>query len=294
MSVLESTVQPVICCLGQNVAGCPTQFILERGFEAKKLQWRALTVEIALDKLPLVNQAMLAMNFRGVRFYGELAQAAVGDLGGQQPECQFIGSATSARWSNGQWEIWDNLGPAWLQLASEIAGSNSPCVFWLHGDSRLTRSLFIALASGSLNHRWIWSAAPSTTEFSSLSETVRNTAQPHLVQGNNQPSSADLAHLLGMPAVNKQPPDSSPLTLVLATEAQQWPPELVIQPPETELKLVVPVELSLPPQWPEVSAHRVSAAEVAVAAEVYDFQRWTETTVDSGVIRDAYDEYCDF
>jgi hypothetical protein len=38
----------------------------------------------------------------------------------------------------------------------------------------------------------------------------------------------------------------------------------------------------------------LSEVEQSIACEAYDFQRWTGQPINPALLRDAYDEYCDF
>jgi shikimate dehydrogenase len=57
--------QEIVCCMGQPVAGNPTQFMMERAFAAAGLDWRYLTLEVPPDKLADAVRGMRAMGFRG-------------------------------------------------------------------------------------------------------------------------------------------------------------------------------------------------------------------------------------
>jgi shikimate dehydrogenase len=54
--------------MGQPVAGNPTQFMMERAFEAAGLDWRYLTLEVAAEDLAIAVQGMRVMGFRGGNF----------------------------------------------------------------------------------------------------------------------------------------------------------------------------------------------------------------------------------
>jgi len=49
--VPDSPIQQIVCCMGQPVAGNPTQFMMERAFAAAGLDWRYLTLEVPPEKL---------------------------------------------------------------------------------------------------------------------------------------------------------------------------------------------------------------------------------------------------
>ena len=67
----DSIAQPIICCVGPRIAGQPTQFLLERAFANLRLDWRALSVAVAPDRLGAACDGMLAMEFKGLRLFAD-------------------------------------------------------------------------------------------------------------------------------------------------------------------------------------------------------------------------------
>lgn len=61
----DSPIQQIVCCLGQPVAGNPTQFMIERAFAAAGLDWRYLTLEVPPENLGDAIKGLRAMGFRG-------------------------------------------------------------------------------------------------------------------------------------------------------------------------------------------------------------------------------------
>lgn len=83
----HESLQEIVCCLGQPVAGNPTQFMMERAFADCGLDWRYLTLEVEPERLGDAIRGLRAMGFRGanftiphkvaaVEFLDELSQAA--------------------------------------------------------------------------------------------------------------------------------------------------------------------------------------------------------------------------
>lgn len=66
--MLDSPIQQIVCCMGQPVAGNPTQFMIERAFAAAGLDWRYLTLEVPPEKLADAVKGLRAMGFRGGHF----------------------------------------------------------------------------------------------------------------------------------------------------------------------------------------------------------------------------------
>lgn len=64
-TVAAASLQEIVCCLGQPVAGNPTQFMMERAFAAAGLDWRYLTLEVPPESLPDAIRGMKALGFKG-------------------------------------------------------------------------------------------------------------------------------------------------------------------------------------------------------------------------------------
>ncbi|MEO1974512.1 MAG: shikimate dehydrogenase [Pirellulaceae bacterium] len=64
----DSHLQHLVCCMGQPVAGNPTQYMMEMAFADAGLDWRYLTMEVPPDRLADAMSGLRAMNFRGGNF----------------------------------------------------------------------------------------------------------------------------------------------------------------------------------------------------------------------------------
>lgn len=305
MASKESTTQPIICCLGQSVAGQPTQFLLDRAFAALRLQWQALSVEVRPEKLALVCEATIEMGFHGLRFYEATASSACSHLANPSSLERFVGFSSSAISQKDRWQVWDSLGYGWITLLKQ----NQADALWLHGDSRTTRSLFVAVASSNL--KWVWTEAPASllTGEVDLPDFVRGQIADRAIV-DSVTLSKPIHELLGC---SLQPAGDNIETLVsrlaIVTEQNQLPEtkSSEAQLPETQLpvslanqialmnvQLITPSDLRLPESLAALRSAQLSQTDVAVAAELYDFQRWTGKSIDVSILRDAYDEYCDF
>jgi shikimate dehydrogenase len=65
---VSSPLQEIVCCMGQPVAGNPTQYIMEKAFGAAGLDWRYLTLEVDPERLADAVRGLRAMGFRGGNF----------------------------------------------------------------------------------------------------------------------------------------------------------------------------------------------------------------------------------
>ena len=88
----ESPLQQIVCCMGQPVAGNPTQFMMERAFAAAGLDWRYLTLEVSPQNLPDAIRGLRAMGFAGANFTIPHKVAVVPHLDELSPAAEMMGA----------------------------------------------------------------------------------------------------------------------------------------------------------------------------------------------------------
>ena len=283
---MESKIQPILCCVGAAVAGRPTQFLMERAFEAARFDWRVITVEVQPENFQTALDGMQAMAFTALRFFPELQPLAASRML-DQPH-STLNALTSAmrqkiKGAQDRWEYWDNLGFGLLDLIASAAPASST-LLWLHGRSRLTQSLFDAMQVASFAAiQLIWSEAAVASEASGvLSPAVTPLAdvQQKLKAAVALPNA--ITHLVVVgEALAEQ------LTLISDLEVTG------------DIKLLLATNQLLTRQqvhnaWPSGKTTILTENDQLIAAEAYDFRRWTGQPADMDLLRDAYDEYADF
>ena len=84
--------QDIVCCIGQPIAGNPTQFMMERAFEAEGLDWRYLTFEVPPESLADAVRGLKALGLRGANFTIPHKVAVVPLLDSLSPAAEQIGA----------------------------------------------------------------------------------------------------------------------------------------------------------------------------------------------------------
>jgi len=311
---MESTTQPILCCIGASVAGCPTQYLMERAFAARGLDWRAISVEVAPELLTIALDGMAAMNFKALRIYPSLDPIAVQAFGEFNPLTRFVGAATSAALTAEGWQAWEHYGFGALKIArSALDLSHSVC--WLHGDTPHNRSVLAALhaerhSDQAMPARIIWTDRPEklpeslnelnleTIDFEVHSETTDSAASNTPSAASNTPSAA--SNTASAACVAKSQTEHTQSTGLMGEI-----PNLLLFVDNTAALSDLQCEL-LAKQVKGVHLFTrgpatrrlagapltiISEVDIAIAAEAYDFQRWTNQPADCGLFRDAYDEF---
>lgn len=88
----DNALQEIVCCMGQPVAGNPTQFMMERAFAAARLDWRYLTLEVPPEKLGDAVRGLRAMGFRGGNFTIPHKVAVLAYLDSLSPAAELMGA----------------------------------------------------------------------------------------------------------------------------------------------------------------------------------------------------------
>ncbi|NOY30791.1 MAG: shikimate dehydrogenase [Planctomycetes bacterium] len=137
--------QDVCCLIGEPVAGNPTQYMLEKAFEAARLDWRFLTFEVS----PLELEGAL----RGVRIFGfhglmlapphrSRVQPYLEELG---DAARISGQVNCIQQKEGRLHGYNTEGRALRQLL-EQAGSLKDARVTILGAGRLARAIGAELA----------------------------------------------------------------------------------------------------------------------------------------------------
>jgi hypothetical protein len=287
----DSKIQPILCCVGDSVAGRPTQFLMERAFAAAHCDWRVITVEVATRDFATALAGMQAMRFAAIRFFPELQQAAAQLL---VPDgFAAVDGVTSAMRKGDSWTCWDNIGFGLVKLICNQATLENS-VIWLTGDSRLTRSLMTALlASEPSPAKLIWTDAPPGV--AAARDNVEEPANNALPVWVTFPPLEEAPALIERFIVTLE----TRRTLVVVGQGVAMHLQLLNQLDVENVGLVIATNALMPRSeistvWSKGPISILTESEQVIAAESYDFERWTEQSADIDLLRDAYDEYADF
>jgi len=299
INLSSGATQPLLCCLGENVAGSSTQFLMERAIEATEIDWRAITVEVAANELGNALTGMSAMKFTAARFFPSLQSPAAGLLGVNSPQLQFLGAVTSASRTPTGWQAWHHWGPALLQWTRQSYAS-PPALCWLHGDSVRCRSVLIALHelahinSTALPQAVLWSDPPRSLTTGQLPTELLSIAGEERILPIELFADTRAETALFTQRLTQLTVESAQFTTLIVGE--EFPTQLH-NLEGSALACVCAGGSEFIKQAKKLKpepACVLSEVEQSIACEAYDFQRWTGQPINPALLRDAYDEYCDF
>jgi shikimate dehydrogenase len=106
----DRVVQPLVACLGNPVAGNPTQFVMSRIARDAELDWRFFTSEVALDQFEAAFRGVKALGMAGMAILDPFQEQAVGFLDSVSEGVSRWGRVSVARRDGNAWIGENTLG----------------------------------------------------------------------------------------------------------------------------------------------------------------------------------------
>ena len=275
------SLQEVVCCLGQPVAGNPTQYMMEKAFAAAGLDWRYLTCEVPPEVLPDAMKGLRALGFKGANFTIPHKVAVIPYLDGLSPAAELMGAVNCMNRVGGKLigENTDGKGffrslrelcdPAGMHVAILGAGGAARAIaveLALHGVAQITivnRGAERGQALADLLKQRTKAAAefvPLVGEYAVLPET---------------------AMFINATSIGLGAPQARVPVAVESLRPELIVADVVFNPPQTWLMRTAG----------ERGCKTLDGLGMLVQQAVISFQIWTGREPDARVMRDALEEF---
>lgn len=100
---IDRVVQPLVACLGNPVAGNPTQFVMTRISRDAELDWRFFTSEVAPTEFETAFRGVQALGMAGLAILEPFQEQAVGYLDSLSEIASLMGRVNVARQEGNAW-----------------------------------------------------------------------------------------------------------------------------------------------------------------------------------------------
>lgn len=277
----STSLQEVVCCLGQPVAGNPTQYMMEKAFAAAGLDWRYLTCEVPPEKLADAMKGMRALGFKGANFTIPHKVTVIEYLDGLSPAAELMGAVNCVN-RIGDKLIGDNTdGRGFFQSLREVCNPAGLDVAIL-GAGGAARAIAVELALAGVGHITIVNRSAERGESLVKLLRERTAVKADFVPLSGvyaiQPEAAVFinATSIGLgDAAARVPLDGGSLRgdLIVA--------DVVFNPPQTWLIRTAK----------DRGCHTLDGLGMLVNQAVLSFKIWTGRDPDAGVMRDALEEF---
>lgn len=277
----ESAIQQIVCCMGQPVAGNPTQFMIERAFAAAGLDWRYLTLEVAPDNLETAVAGLRAMGFKGANFTIPHKVAVIEHLDGLSEAAKLMGAVNCVNHQDGQL-IGDNTdGKGFVQSLSKVADPSGKRIAIL-GAGGAARAIAVELGLSGAEQITIVNRSEQRGQelVDLLNKDVKVTAElVHLHGDYDVVEGTDIlinATSIGLGDAEARVPlntDTLQPSLIVA--------DVIFNPPQTRLLR----------DAAEKGCTTLDGLGMLVNQGVIGFKIWTGVDPDPQVMREALEEY---
>ncbi|MDZ4851960.1 MAG: hypothetical protein SGI77_21950 [Pirellulaceae bacterium] len=300
---MSSNVQSVVCCLGDPVAGNPTQFLMQRAAAAQSLDWMFVTAEVPECRIKEAFQGIRALRFSGVAFLPPHQTAGAKLVDSVTEAALRSGHVRIARRDGDLWLGDDSLGTAIVELVdfhsdsgaiqNERRGEQGLFVVtglpWL---AQLVRLSLTSERSGQM--RELVESADAIAEPKAELPSDELQATPTLIQSPNIDSNATVKPLTFDDAAKS---DGIIDTLVVDSAAECPSAKILAKFKWSETPTIVFVEPN--PRWEHgldsigiPNAKILRPLDVAGAKAIVNFNFWTGYKTDFAFVRESLDEYC--
>ena len=107
---LSRVLQPYVCCLGNPVAGNPTQFVMYRAARACGVDWRFFTSQVEVDQFEIAFRGVQALGLSGVALLDPFQSEAMPLLDSVTESAMCLGRVNVARLDGSSWLGDNTLG----------------------------------------------------------------------------------------------------------------------------------------------------------------------------------------
>lgn len=277
----SDSLQEIVCCMGQPVAGNPTQFMIERAFAAAGLDWRYLTLEVPPENLEDAIRGLRAMGLKGGNFTIPHKIAVIQYLDGLSEAAELMGAVNCINRVDDKL-IGDNTdGKGFVQSLRGVTSPEGKKVT-IFGAGGAARAISVELGLSGVSEITIVNRSPERGQelVALLNERVK-------VAAKFAPWEADYAIEEGTEVV------INATSIGLGNATARVPLDYdSLQP-----AMVVADVIFNPPQTVFLTeAHRrgcktLDGLGMLVNQGVIGFKIWTEVDPDPGVMREALEEY---
>lgn len=277
----SNALQQIVCCMGQPVAGNPTQFMMERAFAAAKLDWRYLTLEVPPEKLADAVRGMRAMGFRGGNFTIPHKVAVLPLLDGLSPAAELMGAVNCVHRDGDRLLGANTDGQGFLESLRTVVDPGDKRIVIL-GAGGAARAIAVEVALAKPAELLIVNRSPSRGRELAKLIAERTQVAAHYVPWEGDYAISESADVLinatsiGLGDANARVP-IDPGTL----RANLVVADVIFNPPRT--RLLRDAEAAGCPT--------IDGLGMLVNQAVIGFTIWTGVSPDPDVMREALEEY---
>ena len=136
---LTRVLQPYVCCLGNPIAGNPTQFVMYRAARACGVDWRFFTSQVETDQFEIAFRGVQALGLSGVALFDPFQSVAMSLLDSVTESAMCLGRANVARLDGSSWLGDNTLGTGIINCIEPLLEASRNSISSESGDQERDR-----------------------------------------------------------------------------------------------------------------------------------------------------------
>ena len=277
----DSHLQTIVCCLGQPVAGNPTQFMIERAFRAAHLDWRYLTLEVSPENLAAAVAGMRALGFKGGNITIPHKVAVIEHLDGLSQAAELMGAVNCINRDGDQLLGENTDGKGFVQSLKEQIDPQGKQVV-LFGAGGAARAIGVELGLSGVEHITVVNRSEQRGQelVDLLNQKVEVRADLTIWDGDYQiPEETDV--VINATSIGLGDPDARLPVDTTTLTSEMVVADVVFNPPQTQFLT----------ESANQGCRTIDGLGMLVNQGVIGFHVWTAIDADAAVMREALEEY---
>ena len=278
---MSNSLQEVVCCLGQPVAGNPTQYMMEKAFAAAGLDWRYLTCEVPPEKLGDAMRGIRALGFKGANFTIPHKVAVIEYLDSLSPAAGVMGAVNCMNRVGGQLIGENTDGKGFYQSLREVCDPAGLSVVIL-GAGGAARAIAVELALAGASEIAIVNRGADRGQALASLLTDKTSSMARFIQlAGNFSIPAEAAIFINATSIGLGDADARVPIAIESLRPDLIVADVVFDPPQTWLVRTAA----------DRGCRTVDGLGMLVNQAVISFEIWTGRRPDANVMRDALEEF---
>lgn len=277
----SESLQEIVSCMGQPVAGNPTQFMVERAFAAAGLDWRYLTLEVSPEALGDAVRGMRAMGFAGGNFTIP-HKVAVTELLDELTEAAQLMGAVNCVYRDGDKLVGENTdGKGFVQSLSDVTDPEDKTVVIL-GAGGAARAIAVELGLNKAAQITVVNRTPERgQELADLLQDKAGVSAQFVEWKGNYEVAEGTDILINATSIGLNDESQRVPFLAKTLAPETIVADVIVNPPQTRF-------LS---EAADQGCPTLNGLGMLVNQAVIGFKIWTSVDPDPAVMREALEEF---
>lgn len=280
MAAPNPSLQPILALMGHPVGGNPTQYMTEKAFLHRELDWRYLTLDVSPEELGDATRGMKAMGFRGGNLIDPHKETIVEFLDRATKTAELTGIVNLIRRDEESLVGENTEGRAMIEaLASWVSLVDKQVC--LLGAGHMARAAAVELAQAHIGRLMVVNRTESrAAELAALISDKLEIPAAHATWDEPLRIDPETGILINATSIAEADPDAEVPVVLDSLRADMLVVDTTIDP---DTRLLAEAKSR--------GCSTLDGVEILIEQAAINFKLWTDIEADRTVLREAVEEY---